>query len=106
MSSDCGAVQKSAPEITAKTSLELEESDSGSEQKIGPGTSTQSNLDLEESDCRPVPKIGSGVSTKIPRPPNAFLIFANLWRRKLAISNPEENNRQISVRYKNNMYFY
>uniref|UniRef100_A0A1B6DRC3 HMG box domain-containing protein n=1 Tax=Clastoptera arizonana TaxID=38151 RepID=A0A1B6DRC3_9HEMI len=35
---------------------------------------------------------------KIPRPPNAFMIFANEWRRKLAYQNPLESNKEISVR--------
>lgn len=29
---------------------------------------------------------------KIPRPPNAFMIFANEWRKKLAIKNPGRKN--------------
>lgn len=33
-----------------------------------------------------------------PRPPNAFMIFANEWRKKLALENPSESNKQISVR--------
>ena len=35
---------------------------------------------------------------KIPRPPNAFMIFANEWRRKLAIQFSNESNKEISVR--------
>ncbi|KDR16421.1 uncharacterized protein LOC110832614 [Zootermopsis nevadensis] len=35
---------------------------------------------------------------KIPRPPNAFMIFANEWRRKLAYQYPSESNKEISVR--------
>ncbi|CAG7818345.1 unnamed protein product [Allacma fusca] len=35
---------------------------------------------------------------KIPRPPNAFMIFANEWRRKLATQFPNESNKEISVR--------
>ncbi|KAF4528574.1 hypothetical protein B566_EDAN015721 [Ephemera danica] len=37
-------------------------------------------------------------SSKIPRPPNAFMVFANEWRRKLAFQHPSENNKEISVR--------
>lgn len=36
--------------------------------------------------------------TKVPRPPNAFMIFANEWRRKLASEYPKESNKEISVR--------
>lgn len=35
---------------------------------------------------------------KIPRPANAFMLFANEWRRKLAAQNPRESNKDISVR--------
>lgn len=35
---------------------------------------------------------------RIPRPPNAFMIFANEWRRKLAYQHPMESNKEISVR--------
>ncbi|XP_046980574.1 sex-determining region Y protein-like [Schistocerca americana] len=35
---------------------------------------------------------------KIPRPPNAFMIFANEWRKKLAVNYPRESNKDISVR--------
>ncbi|XP_044003969.1 uncharacterized protein LOC122849343 [Aphidius gifuensis] len=35
---------------------------------------------------------------KIPRPANAFMIFANKWRKKLAAENPKESNKDISVR--------
>ncbi|XP_015599344.1 kelch-like protein 4 [Cephus cinctus] len=35
---------------------------------------------------------------KIPRPPNAFMLFANEWRRKLAFEYPNESNTEISVR--------
>ncbi|XP_048511222.1 zinc finger protein 131-like isoform X2 [Athalia rosae] len=38
------------------------------------------------------------VASKIPRPPNAFMIFANEWRRKIAFQYPNENNKEISVR--------
>ncbi|XP_034943823.1 uncharacterized protein [Chelonus insularis] len=35
---------------------------------------------------------------KIPRPANAFMLFANEWRKKLALENPRESNKDISVR--------
>ncbi|XP_024945294.1 uncharacterized protein LOC107272205 isoform X2 [Cephus cinctus] len=35
---------------------------------------------------------------KIPRPANAFMLFANVWRKKLAVENPRESNKDISVR--------
>lgn len=35
---------------------------------------------------------------KIPRPANAFMLFANEWRKKLALKNPKESNKDISVR--------
>lgn len=31
-------------------------------------------------------------------PPNAFMIFANEWRTKLASENPGASNREISVK--------
>lgn len=40
----------------------------------------------------------SRVKPKIPRPANAFMLFANEWRRKLAAENPRESNKDISVR--------
>ncbi|XP_011063188.1 PREDICTED: mating-type protein MAT-2-like [Acromyrmex echinatior] len=40
----------------------------------------------------------TGVKRKIPRPANAFMLFANEWRRKLAAENPRESNKDISVR--------
>ncbi|XP_053994042.1 uncharacterized protein LOC128884591 [Hylaeus volcanicus] len=40
----------------------------------------------------------SGVKRKIPRPANAFMLFANEWRKKLASENPRESNKDISVR--------
>ncbi|XP_012056376.1 PREDICTED: sex-determining region Y protein-like [Atta cephalotes] len=40
----------------------------------------------------------AGVKRKIPRPANAFMLFANEWRRKLAAENPRESNKNISVR--------
>lgn len=39
-----------------------------------------------------------GIKRKIPRPANAFMLFANEWRRKLAAENPRESNKDISVR--------
>lgn len=35
---------------------------------------------------------------KIRRPPNAFMIFANEWRRRLASEHPRESNTEISVK--------
>ncbi|XP_076637179.1 uncharacterized protein LOC143349655 [Colletes latitarsis] len=40
----------------------------------------------------------SGVKRKIPRPANAFMLFANEWRKTLAAENPRESNKDISVR--------
>lgn len=40
----------------------------------------------------------AGVKRKIPRPANAFMLFANEWRKKLAAENPRESNKDISVR--------
>ncbi|KAK3921673.1 Protein bric-a-brac 2 [Frankliniella fusca] len=57
-------------------------------------------LSLEESAGKDVelPKERLGKGDRIPRPPNAFMIFANEWRKKLALENPTESNKQISVR--------
>lgn len=38
------------------------------------------------------------LAPKIPRPPNAFMLFANEWRKKLAFQYPRESNKDISVR--------
>ncbi|XP_011866243.1 PREDICTED: transcription factor Sox-10-like [Vollenhovia emeryi] len=40
----------------------------------------------------------AGAKRKIPRPANAFMLFANEWRKKLAAENPRESNKDISVR--------
>jgi hypothetical protein len=45
----------------------------------------------------PSQRKGMDVS-KIPRPPNAFLMFANEWRSKLAVQYTSDNNKDISVR--------
>jgi hypothetical protein len=37
-------------------------------------------------------------NSKIPRPTNGFLVFANKWRRTLAMQYPLERNKAISVR--------
>ncbi|XP_036149462.1 uncharacterized protein LOC105831471 [Monomorium pharaonis] len=47
---------------------------------------------------RPADAAVTGVKRKIPRPANAFMLFANEWRRKLAAENPRESNKDISVR--------
>lgn len=36
---------------------------------------------------------------RIPRPPNAFMLFANEFRKKLSCENPRESNKDISVRW-------
>ncbi|XP_019874454.2 protein jim lovell isoform X2 [Aethina tumida] len=41
------------------------------------------------------------IPEKVPRPPNAFMIFANEWRRKLAIENPNDSNKIISIKLGN-----
>lgn len=42
---------------------------------------------------------GNSLKRKIPRPANAFMLFANEWRKKLASENPRESNKDISVRF-------
>ena len=42
--------------------------------------------------------VSSPQKPKIPRPPNAFMLFANEWRKKLALQYPRESNKDISVR--------
>lgn len=40
-------------------------------------------------------------SHPIPRPPNAFMLFACQWRTKLAVEYPNENPKEISIRLGN-----
>lgn len=40
----------------------------------------------------------SKTSAKIPRPPNAFILFSNKWRKKVAEQHPRETNMEISKR--------
>lgn len=37
-------------------------------------------------------------TAKIPRPPNAFILFSNKWRKKMAEQHPWETNMEISKR--------
>lgn len=46
------------------------------------GNSTQ-EIQVNDKTVIPVPKI--------PRPPNAFMIFANEWRKKLAVEHQGNN---------------
>jgi len=56
-------------------------------------------LKLPDPDQRPPAVISTPSATKrIPRPPNAFMLYANTWRRKLANIYPGESNKEISVR--------
>ena len=48
---------------------------------------------------------GGPMRQKIPRPANAFMLFANEWRKKLAVENPRESNKEISVRLANRGYY-
>ncbi|KAL1131972.1 hypothetical protein AAG570_011583 [Ranatra chinensis] len=41
----------------------------------------------------------SSSGNKIPRPPNAFMLYANTWRRRLAYAHPGESNKEISVSF-------
>lgn len=47
---------------------------------------------------KPLKMPTSGTGGKIRRPPNAFIIFGNEWRQKLAAEYPEDRNKDISVR--------
>ncbi|XP_023220550.1 uncharacterized protein LOC111622406 [Centruroides sculpturatus] len=52
-------------------------------------------IDVVSEDCltsRPV---------KIPRPPNAFLLFSQDYRKKFSEQNPTESNKMISIRLGN-----
>ncbi|KAK3916644.1 Transcription factor SOX-3 [Frankliniella fusca] len=48
------------------------------------------------------PSQGGAASRKdrIPRPPNAFMLFANEFRKKLSCENPRESNKDISVSFR------
>jgi hypothetical protein len=35
---------------------------------------------------------------KIPRPPNAYILFSREWRREVAAENPMEKAQEISTR--------
>jgi hypothetical protein len=53
--------------------------------------------------CSTLPNSGKSAAAikdkeKIRRPPNAFIIFANEWRRNIAAQNPGEKSKQISTR--------
>lgn len=59
------------------------------------------DADVDEDDAEETEEI---VQRKIPRPANAFMLFANEWRKKLAVENPGESNKDISVRLE--FYFF
>ncbi|CAG0881812.1 unnamed protein product [Darwinula stevensoni] len=59
-----------------------------------PGTSSSTPVRSPYKHC----VTDSSTGQKIPRPPNAFMIFANEWRKNLASEYPSESNKEISIR--------
>ncbi|XP_014209814.1 transcription factor SOX-3-like [Copidosoma floridanum] len=79
------------PEIGGeKCQVVFTESDGGLRIRVEPALGPL--VALPEIEAR------EGVGRKIPRPANAFMLFANEWRKKLAGENPRESNKDISVR--------
>jgi hypothetical protein len=58
---------------------------------------------LPKQTCSTLPNSGKSEEAlkdkvKIRRPPNAYIIFANEWRKIIAAQNPGEKSKQISTR--------
>ncbi|KAG5898631.1 hypothetical protein JTB14_021005 [Gonioctena quinquepunctata] len=60
------------------------------------------NKDSSTRLSPPVPTTATNLTKEsIPRPANAFMIFATEWRKKLAVEHPGDNSKSISVRLGN-----
>ena len=64
-------------------------------------SSSDSHSDLVSSQLQDGSWSKSKSCYRIPRPPNAFMIFANEWRRKLAYQHPS----MFATVFKERVYF-
>lgn len=79
-------------ESKSEIALRQQQEANNDENAISSGKSEE-----DETDAKNVG--AAAAKQKIPRPANAFMLFANEWRKKLAVENPRESNKDISVRY-------
>uniref|UniRef100_A0A1B6C634 Sex-determining region Y protein n=1 Tax=Clastoptera arizonana TaxID=38151 RepID=A0A1B6C634_9HEMI len=63
--------------------------------KVEPGTT---KVNIEQQLLLVKPRSGPSLKQRIPRPPNAFMLFAHDFRRQVAYEYPKESNKDISIR--------
>ncbi|ENN78793.1 hypothetical protein YQE_04749, partial [Dendroctonus ponderosae] len=62
------------------------------------GGSSPVKRDIANNETPKSSTINEEANISVSKPPHAFMIFANEWRKKLTVEHPEENNKEISVR--------
>ncbi|XP_064487371.1 uncharacterized protein LOC135399568 [Ornithodoros turicata] len=79
-----------------RTDAYVEFIDAGTGRELSNDASSPSSGSAAPEAANPV--LSGNKPGRIPRPPNAFMIFAQEFRRPTAIRHPEENNKKISTR--------
>ncbi|RZC32207.1 bric-a-brac 1-like [Asbolus verrucosus] len=103
---------KKSPECKTNNKLKIDQSDQTSDVTKEPPPLTKKRKQPspvpgdhmsgnKKKNIKTSPANDNQDMSHIPRPPNAFMIFANQWRKKLAVEYPGDSNKDISVRLGN-----